>query len=380
MTDIMENGKYSPEIRSILEFYHPITDNSIPLIMADALGNRAVRQVYLVTYSQADLSIFPDRRSFSEAVIEAVNAAAEAPMMHWVCAQERHQDGGMHFHMAFKLGRCQRWLAIRDHIEATYGINVHFSNRHSNYFTAWKYVCKEDEAPLQSDDHPDLSDPPRTQAASQSTQSSQELVVVPSRKRKRVRMSNYDFSRLMRDKKLKSRTEVLAFASMQEREGKSDLAEFIFNRSKKALEELIQTSLDFETAEADLERSKLARVAILEGVAEGDCVEGCAGAWYAQAEDILNRNHIAKTNFAGAIFTLLEQGRGKYRNILLTGPANCGKTFLISPLGTIFKAFTNPASTTFAWVGVEDAEVILLNDFRWSPQVSKTIHIHNFPF
>ena len=35
----------------------------------------------------------------------------------------------------------------------------------------------------------------------------------------------------------------------------------------------------------------------------------------------------------------------------------------------IFRCFANPASSTFAWVGVDNAEVIFLNDFRWSHQV-----------
>ena len=62
---------------------------------------------------------------------------------------------------------------------------------------------------------------------------------------------------------------------------------------------------------------------------------------------------------------LLQKGRGKGRNVLLTGPTNCGKTFLLSPLTKLFNAFHNPATGTFAWVGVEDSEIIFLNDFRW---------------
>jgi hypothetical protein len=52
-----------------------------------------------------------------------------------------------------------------------------------------------------------------------------------------------------------------------------------------------------------------------------------------------------------------------------TGPANCGKTFLLNPLNKIYHTFTNPASNSFAWVGAENAEVVFLNDFRWSPQI-----------
>lgn len=54
---------------------------------------------------------------------------------------------------------------------------------------------------------------------------------------------------------------------------------------------------------------------------------------------------------------------------MITGPANCGKTFLLNPINVIFKTFTNPSSATFAWVGAEDAKVLFLNDFRWSPQI-----------
>ena len=63
---------------------------------------------------------------------------------------------------------------------------------------------------------------------------------------------------------------------------------------------------------------------------------------------------------------LLVKGRGKGCNILIVGPANCAKTFWIKPLCTIFNAFANPAKGTFNWVGVEEAEIIFLNDFRWS--------------
>ena len=54
---------------------------------------------------------------------------------------------------------------------------------------------------------------------------------------------------------------------------------------------------------------------------------------------------------------------------MLTSPANCGKTFLLNSLNNIFNTFTNPASTSFTWVGAEKAEVVFLNDFRWSPQI-----------
>ena len=71
--------------------------------------------------------------------------------------------------MAIKLSRPQRWLSVRQLIQTRYGINVHFSNRHVNYFTAWQYVTKEDDEVLLLPDHPDLWNrgPPATLAASE---------------------------------------------------------------------------------------------------------------------------------------------------------------------------------------------------------------------
>lgn len=34
-----------------------------------------------------------------------------------------------------------------------------------------------------------------------------------------------------------------------------------------------------------------------------------------------------------------------------------------------YDTFSNPATKSFAWVGVEGCEVIFLNDFRWSAQI-----------
>ena len=68
-------------------------------------------------------------------------------------------------------------------------------------------------------------------------------------------------------------------------------------------------------------------------------------------------------------FDALKRGRGKYRNVYINGPANCGKTFLLSSLKLIFECFVNPASGTYAWLGIENAGVVWLNDFRWKPSL-----------
>jgi len=79
------------------------------------------------------------------------------------------------------------------------------------------------------------------------------------------------------------------------------------------------------------------------------------------------KHGIERVLFADAVVALLALGRGKGRNIYITGPTNCGKTFILDPLRVIFNTFLSPACCPYAWLGVEDKEVIFLNDFSWSP-------------
>ena len=156
---------------------------------------------------------------------------------------------------------------------------------------------------------------------------------------------------------------------MQKNEGKTDLAEFIINRGVKTVNEAIATAWEMEGATSKQLRMAKSRLQILEEAANEPCQCEPVLQWKELAVQLLKNNGIAPESFANAMKELLHKGRGKYRNIMLTGPANCGKTFLLNPLNKIYKTFTNPASTSFAWVGAEEAEIVFLNDFRWSQQI-----------
>ena len=80
------------------------------------LRSRQIRSVYLITYSQADESVASSREEFARKVVHAfvecyggVSGVVET----WVCSQENHATAGHHFHMAVKLKRPRRWLAVR---------------------------------------------------------------------------------------------------------------------------------------------------------------------------------------------------------------------------------------------------------------------------
>ena len=119
---------------------------------SNELDARSVRKVYLITYSQVDKELFPTRRSFVDAVVQSFN---DSNVVQWCCSLEQHISTGIHYHMAIKLDRNKRWISSKRFLLESYGISVHFSEIHHNYYSAWKYVTKEDKRFIESKDHPD---------------------------------------------------------------------------------------------------------------------------------------------------------------------------------------------------------------------------------
>ena len=231
---------------------------------------------------------------------------------------------------------------------------------------------KQRSAPAAKRDHSDES----SSAASGEEREGRENEIEEGRraskavKQKRSRrLSSFEVSKIIIDKGIRNRTELLALAKVQKAEGKTDLAEFVFNRGNRLVEEVIATSWEMENVSDVIERSKLTRLELLEKSLEDPCVDQCNGRWLQCANQILRWNDVSREPFSQAVKHLLEKGRGKFPKILIKGPANTGKTFLINPLNFVYRSFSNPATSTFAWVGAEKAEVIFLNDFRWNPQI-----------
>ena len=135
----------------------------------DGLRARDTRQVYLITYSQADLTKFPSRQDFAEALVLAFSK--DNNVIQWCCCLEDRENGGMHYHVAIELERKQRWLKIKKFLLDHFHVSVHFLSAHHNYFSAWEYVTKSDPGYLQSPGYPDLTngEPPRTDSASVAT-------------------------------------------------------------------------------------------------------------------------------------------------------------------------------------------------------------------
>ena len=174
---------------------------------------------------------------------------------------------------------------------------MNFSDRHDNYYSAWRYTTKEDSSSLQSMNHPDL----RNDGAPITTNASCALRErrlgegdedTSNKKGKGKRsLSIFDVSQIAVDRRIKTRLELVALASQQKREGKTDLVQF--SRGSKAVEEALSIGWEMENAESDSARSKLSWVEVVYRELEGPCVDSCQGKWLEMAERVLQRNGIS---------------------------------------------------------------------------------------
>ena len=116
-------------------------------------------------------------------------------------------------------------------------------------------------------------------------------------------------------------------------------------------------------------QSKTTRMELIRKNSQGSCIEGYNGQWLACSQEVLQNNRVHPNIFAAAMRDLLIKERGKFKNIMIVGPANCGKTLLLYPLQLIYKTFSNPANDKYAWLRSEKGEDIFLNNFGWNSEM-----------
>ena len=184
--------------------------------------------------------------------------------------------------------------------------------------------------------------------------------------KKAKRLTNEDVADYCRQNDIKNINQLLADAETRKVEGDKTLSSFIFSRSLKNISELIEVTWMMKKAVSKVKNLATPRMETLLAAYNAECVQNCNGLWLRCAVDVLQRNKVNKYVYADAMRTLLQKGRGKRRNIFIKGPGDSAKTFLLKPLLLLYpENFTNPAASTFSWMGVEDASIILLNDYRW---------------
>eukprot|EP00794_Sanderia_malayensis_P021424 gene21424-biopygen13 len=205
----------------------------------------------------------------------------------WACSKETHEKSGFHYHMAIKFSESNRWLKAKTHLQAKHNIIVHFSEGklYHNYFSAYKYVTKEDKEALHSDGHPDLTSAtsPRTSKSSKKLmckkreRSANRMEPVdgidhqpgPSRPPKARRLSNLDVADVIITKTITDEMGLYALANEQKLEGKTDLANFVFGKGNKGVNELILQAWKMNDSARKIERGKVTRMERIESAVTG---------------------------------------------------------------------------------------------------------------
>ena len=94
----------------------------------------------------------------------------------FVVNRKTRMASSKHYHMTMKLKNQRHWLSARNFIKKTYNVKVNFSGKHNNYcYEAFQYCIKSDKQYLLSEDHPDLTNAPRTSAVSTSKRQSKTM-------------------------------------------------------------------------------------------------------------------------------------------------------------------------------------------------------------
>jgi hypothetical protein len=337
------------------------------------------RRVHLITYSQVDRNLFPTRESFCNVVVEAFGGM-ELIEYAAVC-EEPHQHGGVHYHMSMKLVGTSRWRVQKRRIMDA-GAVVHFSQPKDEtegmYAWAYRYVIKYDLDVYHTPGHPSLEriegNPRAARAneiyrrnAAERRRGNGEGHDAPDGGQRKRKYNCEDVGEYCIRKDIHSITELMADAEIRKGDGDSTLSSFIYRTSLKKISELIDKAWMMQKSVSKLQSLRTPRMERLRQVLEEPCLPGCDELWFRCAVDVLQRNNINQNEYASALCNLLQNGRGKDRNLLLVGPTGSAKSFLLMPLHNVFpETFANPAASSFSWIGADECSIIFLNDYRWN--------------
>ena len=334
------------------------------------------RKTYLITYSMVNKNLFPTKQKFAEAC-EAVFGGGKKVAYYAAC-EEKHADGSPHYHVCIQLTKSQRWAVPKRKLQEQ-GATVHFSEGPENadgmYAWAYRYICKSDEAPYETPNHPNLQtirqNCEKTKAATTAKRKKTEEIPNTPQPEKSKPLTNADIAQYCRDHNIKTVDGFLADAETRKINGDKTFNDYIFSKGPKNLSDTIELAWRMERAAQKITNLKTPRMTALQAALDSPCVEDCNGQWFEAALDLLRLNDINRYVFADALRNLLSKGRHKDRNIFLIGPENTGKTFLLRPLRLVYpETFANPASSRFSWIGADEASIILLNDYRWQTKTN----------
>ena len=319
---------------------------------------------------------------------------------YFAATREPHQEGGFHYHVSILCVKSVRWKKPWRYLREMYEIQVNVSTAPIErefydgaylYVTKWDRNYKHGHVLKKHPSHQECIDADLNQrrriakkanaasaAAAKSRKSTEtnETGKGGKKMKKEKKIDRLDQLDFIVENNLKTDEELLDCVETRRREmGDRNIALAFTSLNEKKRIELIKDAWKLHGSKATVAAMKKSRMELVREVAANanNCVCDQYGLWLMLAFDVCEKNEIPWKTMSNAFHNLLENGRGKHRNIILAGEKNCAKTFLLEPLTLVFgeQCFHTPPSSTFGWMGVDKSLVIYLNDYRWKPENKK---------
>ena len=322
---------------------------------------------YLVTYSQLNHRIFPTRCSFGAAVVEAFGANN---VDYFVASKEPHEmsSGTYHYHVAIRLTKTMRWNSAKQYLKEHYNVICNFASSSEMYVGAYRYATKTDKNFFVGNvlsKHPNLELISQTYARAiqanntfrnnnKKRRAKTDTEEEPAKKKNRSKLK-WDLALFIVENKVRSEVELITVATERRDLGDRSLYDYLIGMKRKDREDFVEEAWRFENAKQIIADEDVDVVKTLHDYADTECK--CNGLWLWCAKDILLKNDIEYSEFREALFACLKKGRQKHVNILLVGPSNCAKTFLLKPIIELVpNVFSNLSGSTFGWMGVKKSQ------------------------
>ena len=150
--------------------------------------------------------------------------------------------------------------------------------------------------------------------------------------------------------------------------GDTRLVEFCTVHKAEDLQAYLDGAWAVHEAPARALPSTQGRVARLEHATTWPC--SCGGTWTARVAFVLANNGEDVHGFCTDVYSALSLGACRGANMAIIGPPGCGKSTVFEALDLIYEVSGKPQrESSFPFAGVLEAEVLLWQEFTWTPQM-----------
>ena len=268
-----------------------------------------------------------------------------------VAAEHHSARPARHFHVALRLSEKARFLPYAKALLQRHGLASHWSDSHTQWWSAVRYLCVPTETKPAVDAEPlawsqdgtpvnlfEASQEPFNAKALKARREKTVLQPAPAGSSKRVKTEPFtklDFTALVIAEGLETKNAVMAY--VQEK-GSAAMQSFV-HRHQRRITDFLHEASDWAAATSAAKAEQETDWALLQRLARGTCECGLGGCrWWAAACAFFRCNvDIDRQALAAAIRKVVCEGPSKTARVpMLVGPTNAGKSTIFNPLYTVF--------------------------------------------